>query len=124
MAKELDKPAKTSAGDIRNIIINEIKIAMTKFQVWFIFVSKDQKLKQLTLGSLNSLDATGTFSSIEKRLTEKYGAPTYKQEGQDVSWILPKTAIELIYVNFPSIWVQVLVVYRPAWANADASKNL
>ena len=104
--------------------MNEIKIAMTKFQVWFIFVSKDQKLKQVTLGSLNSLAATGTFSSIEKRLTEKYGVPTYKQEGKDVSSILPKTAIELIYVNFPPIWVRVLVVYRPAWANADASKNL
>lgn len=124
LAEKLANPVKTAAGDIRSITIKAIKIASTEFRVLFIFDSKDRKLKQVTLEGLNDLDPGFTFSSIEKLLTEKYGTPTYKKEGNDVSWKLPKTIIELLYFNIPSVRMQIFVIYRPAEASADASKHL
>jgi hypothetical protein len=42
-----------------------------------------------------------------------------------MSWKLPNTVIELLYTNFPPILsTQVYVIYKPAAASADASKNL
>jgi hypothetical protein len=124
LAEKLDKPVKTAAGDIRSITIKEIKIASTEFRVMFIFDSKNRKLKQVTLEGLSDISPARTFSSIEKLLTEKYGAATYRQEGRNVSWKLPKTLIQLVFVNIPSVWTQVFVTYQPAEASADASKNL
>ena len=124
LAEKLDKPEKAETGDIRSITIKAIKIASTEFRVMFIFDSKNRKLKQVTLESLNDLDPASTFSSIEKLLTEKYGTPTYKKEGKDVSWKLPKTIISLRYLNVPPERMPIFVIYQPVEASIDASKSL
>ena len=123
LAQRLDPPVKTTAGGIRAVTLKDIRIASDPFTAQFIFDFKDRKLMQVTLESPKPLLSSRIFSDIEKLLTEKYGSPTYKQQGKNVSWKLTKTTIELMFVNLPG-WVQVFVIYRPVGASADASKNL
>ena len=129
LAQKLDPPVKTAGGGIRAVTISDIKVgSKAGFSAQFIFDSKDRKLTQVTLESpklSSSRESRDTFSDIEKLLTEKYGSPTYKQEGKNVSWKLTKRTIELMNVNIPQAgWVQVYVMYKPVGASADASKNL
>jgi len=129
-AEKLDKPEilvdtnGRPTGDFRSIVIKEIKVGSEKanFRAIFIF-DKNQKLKQVNLESVNDINPAETMRYVEKLLTEKYGAPTYKQEGKNASWKLPKTSIEIRYFNLPILKAAV-VIYRPAAFSADASKNL
>jgi len=84
-AKKVDKPTTNEASDIISITIDRIEIELTEFQVWFKFDSKHRKLKQVILQSVNDLSPAATFATVEKLLTQKYGAPTYKQAGKNVS---------------------------------------
>lgn len=124
--EKLEKPEIFKTG-ISPIIINEIQIGVSKFRVLFIFNEKEQKLMQVNLAGyeqnnpgINSM----AFSSIEKLLSEKYGAPTFKQEGKNVSWKLPKTVIDLTHLNIPGIVSQVTISYKPAAASGAASQDL
>jgi hypothetical protein len=130
-AEKLDKPDKIlPAGDIQSIVINNIDVGVRKFRALFTFDAKDRKLKQVTLESVEELNPAGTFAYLEKLLTEKYGSPTYKEQGKSASWKLPNTIIQTTYFNFPllqkkdSPFFKAVVIYRPAASSADASKNL
>jgi hypothetical protein len=118
-AERLEKPVKFKAG-LGIIIIKEVQIAVAKFSALFIFDESGQKLRQVNLTSFEKKNAgisALSFSSIEKFLTEKYGAPIYKEESRVASWKLPKTSIDLRDSNFPGVLTQVTVSYRPSTAS-------
>jgi hypothetical protein len=98
------------------VTIKEIEIEAAKFSAMFIFDGAQRELRQVDLSSAEQRNAginARSFSNLEKLLTEKYGAPTFKDEGRTVSWSLAKTSIELHHANFPGILSLVTVVYRP-----------
>jgi hypothetical protein len=121
-AEKVDKPFMSQEG-IDSVTIKEIEIGPHKFHATFTFDHKSQKLVRvyLTSDQKGPFIASLIFSSIEELLTEKYGAPTYKQESKNASWKLPKTVIDLRYIPIIGL---VIVVYRPVEASADASKDL
>ena len=124
--EKLDKPEKFTIG-IATLSIKEIQIGVAKFRVLFIFNQNDMKLKQVILTSFEKNNPginSNTFSSIEKLLIEKYGAPTYKEERRNASWKLQKTVIDLTHANISGIMTQVIVAYKPVESSVDASKNL
>lgn len=128
-AEKLEKPENFKTG-LGLISIKEVQIGVTKFSAIFIFDKSGKRLRQVNLTSLKKpwVDAS-SFSSIEKLLTEKYGAPTYKEE-RVVFWKLPKTSIELARLNIldilsrlegrqphppdPVVLSQVTVSYKPS----------
>jgi hypothetical protein len=117
-AERLEKPVKFKTG-LGIITIKEVQIGVAKFSAIFIFDESEQKLRQVNLMSFQKKNAEVSalsFSSIEKFLTEKYGAPIYKEESRVASWKLPKTSIDLRYSNFPGVLTQVTVSYRPSTA--------
>ena len=79
-------------------------------------------MQQVNLTSFEKINPwvnASSFSSVEKLLTEKYGAPTYKKEKRVVYWKLSKTSVELTHLNPPDIVVpgvlsQVAVNYKPS----------
>jgi len=118
-AERLEKPLKFKTG-LGIIIIKEVQIGAAKFSAIFIFDESGQKLRQVNLTSFEKKNAgmsALSFSSIEKFLTEKYGAPIYKEESRVASWKLPKTSIDLRHSNIPGILTQVTVSYRPSTAS-------
>lgn len=126
LAKMLEPPAQYRTG-VGLVGIDEIQVITTKMGVMFIFDDPGRKLKQVNLTSLESKNAllnAHAFSSLEKILTEKYGAPTYKQDGRNVSWKLPKTTIDLNHMNISGVVSRVTVVYKPTSASASDSSNL
>ena len=117
-AERLEKPLKFKTG-LGIIIIKEVQIGDAQFSAIFIFDESGQKLRQVNLTSFEKKNAgmsALSFSSIEKFLTEKYGAPIYKEEGRVASWKLSKTSIDLRHSNFPGVLTQVTVSYRPSVA--------
>jgi hypothetical protein len=117
-AERLEKPLKFKTG-LGIIIIKEVQIGVAKFSAIFIFDESGQKLRQVNLTSFEKKNAgisALSFSSIEKSLTEKYGAPIYKEEGRVASWKMPKTSIDLRHSNFPGVVTQVTISYRPSAA--------
>jgi hypothetical protein len=117
-AERLEKPLKFKTG-LGIMIIKEVQIGAAKFSPIFIFDESGQKLRQVNLTSFEKKNAEMSalsFSSIEKSLTEKYGAPIYKEEGRVASWKLSKTSIDLRHSNFPGVLTQVTVSYRPSAA--------
>jgi hypothetical protein len=115
-AERLEKPLKFKTG-LGMITIKEVQIGVAIFSAIFIFDEPGQKLRQVNLTSFEKKDAeisALSFSSIEKSLAEKYGAPIYKEEGRVASWKLPKTSIDLRQSNFPGVVTQVTVIYRPS----------
>jgi len=118
-AERLEKPLKFKTG-LGIIIIKEVQVGVAEFSAIFIFDESGQKLRQVNLTSFEKKNAgmsALSFSSIEKSLTEKYGAPIYKEESRVASWKLPKTSIDLRHSNIPGILTQVTVSYRPSTAS-------
>ena len=118
-AERLEKPLKFKTG-LGIIIIKEVQIRVAKFSAIFIFEGSGQKLRQVNLTSFEKKNdgvSALSFSSIEKSLTEEYGAPIYKEESRVASWKLPKTSIDLRHSNIPGILTQVTVSYRPSTAS-------
>lgn len=125
-AEKLEKPEKFKTG-LGIVTIKEIQIGVTKFSAIFIFDESGQKLQQVNLASAEKRNLgvnTLSFSSVEKLLTEKYGAPTYKEGTRVVSWKFPKTSIDLTHLNIPGIVSQVTVSYKPSTASGNAARDL
>ena len=115
-AEKLEKPLKFKTG-LGMIIIKEVQIGAAKFSAIFIFEGSGQTLRQVNLTSFEKKNAgmsALSFSSIEKSLTEEYGAPIYKEESRVASWKLPKTSIDLRHSSFPGVVTQVTINYRPS----------
>jgi hypothetical protein len=114
-AEMLERPVRYYTG-LGLVTIKEIDIEAAKFSVMFIFEGARQELGQVNLSSAEQTNGginARSFSNLEKLLTEKYGPPTFKDEGRTVSWSLARTSIELENKNFPGILSSVTVVYRP-----------
>lgn len=124
--KRLENPAKFPSSTAYASIDN-IKIGVADFQVYFLFSNEDQRLLQVNLAGKERSNRginIRTFSTIEQLLTEKYGSPTFKQENKKVLWRFPKTTIELSHLDIPKINTQVIVSYKPTAAAVQRSKDL
>jgi len=123
-AEMLERPARYYTG-LGLVTIREIEIEAAKFSVMFIFDGAQRQLRQVNLSSAEQMNAgtnARSFSNLEKLLTEKYGPPTFKDEGRTDSWSLARTSIELHHANFPGILSQVTVVYRPIPTGGNAAR--
>lgn len=124
---------KDSFGDGAVVLIDiqGIEISGTPFQARFAF--KNDKLTRVQVTTSEDKRTPGcvngiTFSSIEQRLTEKYGAPVYRhitRSDRDVSWTLPKTLINLAYMEIDGTRYglgctsHLNVTYSPVTVNKD-----
>lgn len=123
---EVSPPEVFKTG-VALLAINEIEIASNKFKVLFLFDEASGKLSQVNIKGYESKNAginALVFSSLEKLLTEKYGTPSYKNDGREVSWKLSKTTIVLSHLNIPRVISQVTVMYKPISATDSASSSL
>jgi hypothetical protein len=124
-AEKLEQPLKFYTG-IGLVTIKEIEIGVQKFGVIFLFDESKKKLYQVNLTSFelkNSEINARSFSSIEKLLTEKYGIPTFKEEGHIISWKLPITTIELNHLKLFNR-SQVTIIYKSTVTSGKAASDL
>jgi hypothetical protein len=122
----LDSPIKFTKSNAP-LVIKNIEIASQEFEAIFLFNDSDNSFKQVNLTSLerkNSGINSRTFNSLENLLTNKYGSPTYKDEGKVVTWKFPSTVIELQHMYIPGIITSVVVAYKPSSAGESATKDL
>ena len=124
----LDNQKKYKNGWIGMARIEELEIAGAKFSCDFIFGDNLEKpLRQVYIEGkeqANKFINVGTFSKIEKLLTEKYGPPIFKDDGEKISWRLGKTTIDITHWMHGGGLTRVTVVYRPAQAAKDEAKDL
>ena len=114
--------------------IKSIDIGRSKFDVDFIFDAKDRKLIRVNVKSVKGTSASDRdFVEFLKLLTEKYGAPTFKDEGKEdtisktsqASWKLVKTSIRLRYTDLFTINSSMFsVFYEPIEARKKAASDL
>lgn len=131
-AKRLkDKPEN---GMVFALSIPKYKVAGHDFSVSFRFnATEPMKLKQVSVaiaGSMSPKEYWETFASLEKLLTEAYGAPALRRDTATPgeirvqkkyrNWFLKNTKIELSIQALASV-VILTVVYEP---NGPAATSL
>ncbi|HIJ96423.1 MAG TPA: hypothetical protein HPP94_11925 [Desulfuromonadales bacterium] len=109
------------------VTIKEIQIGITKFSAIFLFDESGQKLEQVNLNSFENDSSTNafTFTSVEKLLTEKYGAPTYKKGNASASWKMKHTSINLQLIDLPNANIsKVIISYQSSARSKNAVHDL
>lgn len=116
--------------------IKSVDIGHSKYDVDFIFDAKDRKLIRVIVNSVEKTSASknnDNFVEFLKLLTEKYGVPTFKDEGKaddiskksQASWNLVKTSIELEHTHFIRLDASIFyVIYEPIEARKKANSDL
>ncbi len=125
LAERLEKPSTMVNGDIVTIVIRGIEIAGIQFSGYFIFDPQDRKL--IAVGLQSAMEMGASVGSIEKYLTEKYGQPANKKEGENLLWELPKTTIELVTVDLKLPITKpvrmILISYRSTQGGGAGSRQ-
>lgn len=96
--------------------INDFMIEGEPYKVRFLMSKSKKVLQQVSIfaeGGFFNL----RYKKLEQLLTEKYGAPSFKNVSDDkstVAWNFPFTIIELTYMNIKSIKFENLsLIFRP-----------
>jgi hypothetical protein len=132
-AFRLEKPERYK-GAVGLIRIPHLEIASQDFHAEFLFDEKGERLVQVLVKSYEEKNPrvnVGVFRSLEKILTEKYGAPSYKSDlapykvgDHVISWCLGETVIELHYLHISDSFAMVSVSYIPVAASTVRSQDL
>jgi hypothetical protein len=119
----LDPPVHFSHWEGR-AQIPSIEIDGQKFKADFLFDQSD-KLAQVNISpaDMSPIESKHEFFSLEKLLTEKYGAPTY-HSGNTVTWRLVSNEVELHIMDVPGVATRLTVRYRPIQAVKNSTDNL
>lgn len=118
---KLNPPEKyaNSLGMVGN---DRVEIASSDFKVVYQFVNNS--LSQVLLKTLEDKNVginSSTFQELDRLLTQKYGSPTYKENGKAVTWKTPGTTIELRHLYIEGVITSVTVHYS---SDSESDKKI
>lgn len=120
----INPPAKYNAA-LGSVGIDKVSIGYHDFKVVYQFTN--EHLTQVIVQSIENMNSginIQSFMNVESLLTQKYGQPSFKAEGENVVWNQPGTTIELSHLNIPGVTSLVTVRYTPASQTTKSTDNL
>ena len=136
-ARRLPRSERYGGGSFASIVIDSIEIGVIAYRVHFIFQPSDSTLEAVNIGPAD--DSAGicaaAYDHLEHLLTNKYGAPSYRKDGDDarvtsriirkeLTWRLATTEISLLYYTHDSIMTTARLVYRSLKALEETEDKL
>ncbi|MDM6888667.1 hypothetical protein QUG40_08460, partial [Enterobacter cloacae] len=85
------------------------------------------KLSQVLVQGLEDKNAginRNTFATLDSLLTQKYGQPSFREDGRRVVWKQDGTSIELSHLMIEGVVSLVTVAYMPEYQTKKQTENL
>ena len=108
------------------VSINSVEIGSSDYEVIYLF-DKENKLVQVNVSSKekeNNLIHDSNFKTVESLLTQKYGAPTYREGGVKSMWNMKGTTIELEHIYVANVVTQLTISYVPEAVTKNNTNNI
>lgn len=125
-ARRLLHAEEYSGGSFASIVIDSIEIGVIAYRVHFIFRPSDSTLEAVNICPADNSAGicAAAYDHLEELLTNKYGAPRYRKDGDDargtwlmiskiLTWRLTTTEISLAYTHVVNTMPIVRLLYRP-----------
>ena len=136
-ARRLLRAEEYSGGSFASIVINSIEIGVIAYRVHFIFRPSDGTLEAVNICPADNSAGicAAAYDHLEELLTNKYGAPRYRKDGDDargtwlmiskiLTWRLTTTEISLAYTHVVNTMPIVRLFYRPLKALEETEDKL
>ena len=135
-ARKLAQAVRYGGGSFASVRIDSVEIGVITYRVDFIFQPSDSTLEAVNLAPADESPgiAAAAYDHLEQSLTQKYGQPGYRKDGDDarvtsqmvrkvLTWRLMKTEISLSYMS-DAIMTMTRLVYRPVQALKETEDKL
>lgn len=122
--RKLSEPIKYK-GSWGLVKTDNVIIANRDFDVTYLF--SNNNLIQVNVSAKekkNALINNDVFKRLEALLTQKYGSPTYSDQGKSTVWNLEGTTIMLNILNIDGVMSNLVISYKPASASRDEANAL
>lgn len=122
--RKLSEPIKYK-GSWGLVKTDNVIIANRDFDVTYLF--SNDHLIQVNVSAKekkNALINNDVFKRLESLLTQKYGLPTYSDQGKSTVWNLGGTTIMLNILNIEGVLSNLVISYKPLSVSSDEANAL
>lgn len=121
----LVSPPTKYKNSLGMVAVDKIDIGSSLFKVVYQF--ENNKLSQVLVQGLEDKNVginRNTFATLDSLLTQKYGQPSFREDGRRVVWKQDGTSIELSHLMIEGVVSMVTVAYMPEYQIKKQTENL